>query len=103
MIDEKQQRKEEKIKQKKLKKIMRRKKKNALVICRSGKQYWTTQAQFWQWVREKVVIRTGHNPLQGVFVRKDEEKAVVISNTILNLAHPNHLSEAIFSRKYKTN
>ena len=87
---------------KKVKKDKKKKKKNALVICRDGKEYWTTQDQFWQWVREKVVMKTGHDPLRGGFVRENEEKAVVISNTVLNLAYPNHLHEALSSRKYRT-
>ena len=36
----------------------KRKKKTALVVCRDRKQFWTTQAQFWQWVRDGVVDRT---------------------------------------------
>ena len=94
---------EDKEEKRRLKKKLSRKKKNALVICRNGQQYWTTQDQFWQWVREKTVVRTGHNPLQGVFVRDNEESAVIISNTVLNLAHPNHLREALSSRKYRSN
>jgi hypothetical protein len=37
------------------------KKKTALVVCRDRKQFWTTQAQFWQWVREGVVVKTANN------------------------------------------
>lgn len=92
----------EKEEKRKLKKQLSRKKKNALIICRDGKQFWTTQDQFRQWVREKTIIITGHNPLQGEFVRDNEESAVVICNTVLNLAHPNHLREALSSRKYRS-
>lgn len=38
-------------------------------------------------------------PLTGAFVREHEESFVVLSNTVLNLAHPNHLSEALASRR----
>ncbi len=107
-IDEEQrklarkQRKSQKNEEKRrLQKKLKRKKKNALVVCHNGSQYWTTQDQFWQWVREKTVIETGHNPLQGKFVNENEESAVVISNTVLNLAQPNHLREALYSRKFK--
>ncbi len=82
-------------------KRLKRKKKNALIICRSGKEFWTTQDQFWQWTREKVVELTGHNPLRGDLLKTDEEYAVVIANTVLNLSCPNHLNEAILSRKYR--
>ena len=81
------------------KKEKRRRKKNALVVCRDHKQFWTTQTQFWQWVREGVITQTGTKPLTGAFVREHEELLVTLSNTVLNLAHPNHLREALTSRR----
>jgi len=69
------------------------------VICRDRKEFWTTQTQFWQWVREGVVAKTGDQPLTGRFAREHEELMVVFSNTVLNLAHPNHLREALMSRR----
>lgn len=51
-----------------------RKKKNALVIFKDGKEFWTTQNQFWQWVREKMIVKAGDNPLRGNFVMSNEEK-----------------------------
>ncbi len=81
---------------------LKRKKKNALVLCHDGTEYWTTQDQFWQWVREKVIVKAGDFPLRGNFIRDNTEKDVVICNTILNLAHPHHLSEAIYSRRFRT-
>jgi tRNA(His) 5'-end guanylyltransferase len=84
-------------KKQKLKKKV--KKKTARVICRDRKEFWTTQTQFWQWVREGVVAKTGDQPLTGVFAREHEELMVVFSNTVLNLAHPNHLREALMSRR----
>jgi hypothetical protein len=77
----------------------KRKKKTALVVCRDRKQFWTTQTQFWQWVREGVVIKTGDQPLTGLFRREHEELLVLLSNTVLNLAHPNHMREALLSRR----
>ena len=77
----------------------KRKKKTALVVCRDRKQFWTTQAQFWQWVREGVVTKTGDQPLTGLFRREHEELLVLLSNTVLNLAHPNHMREALLSRR----
>jgi hypothetical protein len=76
-----------------------KKKKNARIICRSGTSYWTTQAQFWQWVRDRLIVKTADQPLTGMFNRAHEEKFVVLSNTVLNLACPNHLSEALASRR----
>lgn len=84
------------------KKAKKKKKKNALIVCRNGNEFWTTQAQFWQWVRDHIVVKFGDAPLRGKFVRENEEYAVVISNTVLNLAHRNHLREVLHSRKYSS-
>ena len=81
------------------KKKEKKKKRTALVVCRDRKEFWTTQAQFWQWVREGVVVKTGDKPLEGNFVREGEELNVVLSNTVLNLSRPNHLREALLSRR----
>jgi hypothetical protein len=80
-------------------KTRKKKKKTALVICRDRKQFWTTQTQFWQWVREGIIIKIGDSPLTGTFHREHEELLVLISNTVLNLAHPNHMREALLSRR----
>src|SRR5678815_5672494 len=98
------QKKETLAAKKPLKKTAKKKKrkKTALVICRDRKQFWTTQTQFWQWVREGVVIKTGDQPLTGLFKREHEELLVLLSNTVLNLAHPNHMREALLSRKTGT-
>jgi hypothetical protein len=76
-----------------------RKKKTALVVCRDRKQFWTTQTQFWQWVRDGIVTKVGDQPLTGLFKREHEELMVLLSNTVLNLAHPNHMREALLSRR----
>ena len=77
----------------------KKRKKTALVVCRDRKEFWTTQTQFWQWVREGVIEKTGDKPLTGAFCREHEELMVILSNTVLNLAHPNHLREALSSRR----
>ena len=79
-------------------KKVKKKKKTALVVCRTRKQFWTTQAQFWQWVRNGVVVKTGDSPLTGAFQREHEESMILLSHTVLNLAHPNHVREAMASR-----
>jgi hypothetical protein len=81
------------------KKKKTKKKKTALIICQDRKQFWTTQAQFWQWVRDGIVVKTGEQPLTGLFKREHEELMVLLSNTVLNLAHPNHMREALLSRR----
>src|ERR1700682_4495141 len=77
----------------------KKKRKTALVVCRDRKEFWTTQTQFWQWVREGIVFKTSDGPLTGTFAREHEELMVVFSNTVLNLAYPNHLREALMSRR----
>ena len=77
----------------------RKKKRTAQVVCRDGKQFWTTQTQFWQWVRDGVVVKTGDKPLAGAFVHEGEELNVILGNTVLNLSRPNHLREAMLSRR----
>jgi hypothetical protein len=84
-----------------IKKSSKRKKKKstALVISRNRQQFWTTQRQFWQWVREGIVVKIGDQPLTGAFLREHEEQMVLICHTVLNLAHPHHLREALLSRR----
>lgn len=77
----------------------RKAKRTAQVVCRDRRSFWTTQAQFWQWVRDGVVVKTGDQPLAGRFVREAEELNVVLGNTVLNLSRPNHLREAMLSRR----
>jgi hypothetical protein len=77
----------------------RKRKCTAVVICQNGTRFWTTQRQFWQWVREGTVVKLADGPLTGAFTRANEELQVVFSNTVLNLAHPNHLREALKSRR----
>ncbi|HEX8292649.1 MAG TPA: hypothetical protein VF570_12885 [Pyrinomonadaceae bacterium] len=77
----------------------RKARRTAQVVCRDGKSFWTTQAQFWQWVRDGVVVKTGDKPLAGGFVHEAEELNVILGNTVLNLSRPNHLCEALLSRR----
>lgn len=78
----------------------KKRKRTARIICRDAREYWTTQTQFWQWVRELRVIKMHHNPLTGRFVSESEETMVVMGSAILNLAQPNHLNEVLRSRRY---
>lgn len=78
----------------------KKKKRTALIICQNESRFWTTQAQFWQWVREFKVTKLGDNPLTGKLNITDEESQVILGNNILNLVHRNHLSEVLSSRRY---
>jgi hypothetical protein len=82
-----------------IKEKRKKRKKTALVICRDGREYWTTQKQFWQWMRESIIVKTADRPLTGQFQREHQELMVILSNTVLNLAHPNHMREAMASRR----
>ena len=44
-------------------------------------------------------MKTQDQPLTGTFVREHEELMVLVSNTVLNLARPNHMREALLSRR----
>ncbi|MCP9495877.1 MAG: hypothetical protein MSG64_15620, partial [Pyrinomonadaceae bacterium MAG19_C2-C3] len=68
--------------------LKKKRKCTACVICRNGRQFWTTQAQFWQWVRQGVAVKLQDNPLTGTFTHDHEESIVVRHNTVLNLACP---------------
>lgn len=82
-------------------KAKKKAKKNALVICRDESRFWITQKQFWQWFREKKILKTGDRPLTGKFVSRNEEKMIVLANTILNISCPNHLREAMEQRRLR--
>ena len=83
------------------KKDARAKKKNALILCRDRKRFWTTQKQFWQWLREGVIVKTGDSPLTGAFVRRDEENLILVGHTVLNRACRVHLDEVLASRRMR--
>ncbi len=75
-----------------------RRKRTALVICQNGNEFWTTQVEFWQWVRDRVVVKLQDQPLTGIFTHQDEELKVLKNHTVLNLGAPNHLREVMLSR-----
>jgi hypothetical protein len=72
-------------------------KKTARIVCTNGSEFWTTQRQFWQWVREGLVDVTGHNPLTGKFAGKREKLLVMIRHIVLDNASPNHKNEVLSS------
>jgi hypothetical protein len=82
------------------KKQLRKKKRTALIICQDETRFWTTQNQFWQWVRDLKIVKLKDSPLTGRFNRPYEELLVVLGSTVLNLAHREHLQEALASRRY---
>lgn len=78
----------------------KKQKRNALIFSQDEKQFWTTQKQFWQWHREGLLVKTQDQPLTGLLTHQHAEMMIVRSNTVLNLAHPNHLREALSARRF---
>lgn len=76
-------------------------KKTARIICNNDKEYWLTQKQFWNMVREGVVVQTGHHPLTGRFRGRDDQLLIMIEHTILNKATPIHTSEILDTRRLR--
>lgn len=76
---------------------------SALIICRNEKRFWTTQKQFWTWIKTGHIIKTNDYPLTGEFSRENEELTVLLKRTVLNLACPNHLREVLETRRFQKN
>lgn len=66
------------------------KKKTARIVCANDNEFWTTQKQFWLWVREGLVDVTGQNPLTGRFGGRREKLLVMVRHVILDNANPIH-------------
>jgi hypothetical protein len=73
------------------------KKKNARIVCANDNEFWTTQKQFWKWVREGLVDVTGQRPLTGRFAGKRERLLVMVRHVILDNANPIHKQEVLDS------
>jgi hypothetical protein len=70
-------------------------KKTARIVCANENEFWTTQKQFWTWVREGLVDVTGQNPLTGRFAGKREKLLVMIRHVILDNSNANHKQEVL--------
>jgi hypothetical protein len=81
--------------------LIMRVKKTALIICNDGKEYWITQKQFWNMVRERVVEQTGDQPLQGKFRGRDDQLLITLNHTVLNQATPIHTGEFLQNSRLK--
>ncbi|MBK6798309.1 MAG: hypothetical protein IPG76_16420 [Acidobacteria bacterium] len=76
-------------------------KKTALIVCNNGKNYWITQKQFWNMVREGVVVQTDDFPLTGKFRGRDDQLLITLNHTVLNKATPIHTDEVLSSSRLK--
>ena len=70
-------------------------KKTARIVCANENEFWTTQKQFWTWVREGLVDVTGQSPLTGRFAGRREKLLVMIRHVILDNGSPNHKREVL--------
>lgn len=77
------------------------KKRTAKIVCPNGEKFWTTQKQFWQWMRAGIIQKTGDRPLKGIITDKTELKLIMRNHTILNMSAPNHLAEVINANRMK--
>ena len=75
----------------------KRGKKTARIVCSNDNEFWTTQKQFWQWVREGLVDVTGQSPLTGKFGGKREKLLIMVRHMILDNACPEHKQEVLGS------
>jgi len=71
------------------------KKKTARIVCVNDNEFWTTQKQFWQWVREGLVDVVSQNPLTGRFGGKRERLLVMVRHVVLDNASPEHKQEVL--------
>ncbi|MFL6278053.1 MAG: hypothetical protein ACJ74G_22930 [Blastocatellia bacterium] len=72
-------------------------KKTARIVCVNDNEFWTTQKQFWLWVREGLVDVTGQNPLTGRFGGRREKLMIMVRRVILDAGSPNHKQEVLDS------
>ena len=76
-------------------------KRTAKIVCPNGKNFWTTQKQFWQWIRSGIIRQTNDRPLKGIIVSEEAFKLVLRNHTVLNLSAPIHFSEVMRSQRLK--
>lgn len=74
-----------------------RAKKTARIVCANGNEFWTTQRQFWLWVREGLVDVTGQRPLTGRFGGRREKLLAMVRHVILDNASPEHKESVLGS------
>ncbi|HEY7545238.1 MAG TPA: hypothetical protein VID27_10165 [Blastocatellia bacterium] len=72
-------------------------KKTARIICTNDNEFWTTQKQFWSWVREGLVDVTEQHPLTGRFGGRREKLLVMVRRIILDNGSPQHKEDVLKS------
>ena len=79
----------------------RPRRKTARVVCASNKEFWTTQKQFWEWVREGIVTQTGDRPLTGKFEGRREKLLILVNHIVLDQAAPEHKGSVLQGYNYQ--
>jgi hypothetical protein len=77
--------------------VKKKAKKTARIVCANDNEFWTTQTQFWQWVREGLVDVVGQSPLTGRFGGRREKLLIMIRHVVLDNACPEHKQEVLGS------
>ena len=67
------------------------------MVCASNKEFWTTQKQFWEWVREGIVTQTGDRPLTGKFEGRREKLLILVNHIVLDQAANRQLVESFLA------
>lgn len=71
------------------------------MVCANNNEFWTTQKQFWTWVREGIVTYKSDNPLTGKFEGRREKLIIMVNHILLDDSNPDHKHEVIGSYGYQ--
>jgi hypothetical protein len=76
-------------------------KKSARIWVNGAHCYWVTAKQFWNWVREDVLVLQREQPLEGHYRGRKEDFLVTLNGTILNVGCPEHKEAVLHSMRKK--
>jgi hypothetical protein len=71
------------------------------VVCANHNEFWTTQKQFWNWVREGIVTYKSDAPLTGKFEGRREKLLVMVNHILLDDSAPEHKRSVLDSYEYQ--
>ena len=71
------------------------------MVCARHNEFWTTQKQFWTWVREGIVTYLSDEPLTGKFEGRREKLLVLVNHVVLDESVPEHKAEVLHAYVYK--
>ena len=71
------------------------------MVCANNNEFWTTQKQFWFWVREGIVTQTGDCPLTGKFEGRRDKLLVMVNHIVLDDSVPEHKDQVMFAYNYQ--